>query len=59
MMYCGDAFNVDRVADDWTIYRFSGGDEDREQIILTTEAMDELRDYFTLYYAEDRTAGRF
>lgn len=55
--YLGNHFNVERAGDDWAIYRFYGTIEsgDRETLILTTDAMDELCDYFSKFYAEDRS----
>jgi hypothetical protein len=55
--YHGNSFSIDHVGGDWTIWRFSDDDGNREQIILTDEAMDELRDYFAAYYDEDRSTN--
>lgn len=45
-VYSGNDFSIERVGDDWRIWRICNADGDQEQIILTTDAMDELRDYF-------------
>lgn len=52
-LYYGNSFNVERTKEGWRLYRFTDDDE-QEQITLDTEAMDELRDYFAEYYAEDK-----
>jgi len=52
-IYIGNSFSITRIGGDWAIWRFSGGDGDREQIILTDEAMNELADYFADCFAED------
>lgn len=55
-LYHGNGFDVDRHGSDWTIWRIADDDGNREQIILTQDAMDELRDYFADCYPEDRAA---
>ena len=54
-VYVGNSFNVDHEGDDWSVWRLSDDNGNRQEIILTTDAMDELRDYFAEYYAEDKT----
>jgi hypothetical protein len=53
-MYHGNFFNVETGDnDDWKIGRFSD-DGEYAEIVLSAVAMDELRDYFSTHYAEDR-----
>lgn len=56
-VYSGNMFSVSRHGDDWTIWRYTGqefADARREELVLTTEAMDELRDYFAEDFGEQR-----
>ena len=57
-IYLDSFFNVAREGNDWAIWRITNDDGDRETLILTTEAMDQLRDYFNDFYAEDRAQAR-
>lgn len=51
-IYSGNFFSIARVGDEWAIWRYNDEDGEREQIILTSEGMDELADWFV----EDRDA---
>lgn len=53
-IYSGNSFSIEQVGGDWAIWRYCGHDGERERVILDTEGMDELRDYFAENYAEDR-----
>lgn len=54
----GGYFNIERDGDDWTIWRITNDDGDRETLRLSQYAMDDLRDYFADFYAEDRQKAR-
>lgn len=53
-VYGGNFLSIAHVGGDWSIWRICDDDGNREEIILTDGAMDELRDYFAEHYAEDR-----
>lgn len=62
-VYSGNHFSVEQAGTDWAIWRYSGdtfgtlAPPEIERLILTTDAMDELRDYFAESYPEDRAAA--
>lgn len=56
-IYSGNMFSIDHAGGDWAIWRYDDDDGGREQIILTQDAMDELRDYFVQCYMEDRVTA--
>ena len=59
-IYEGNSFNIDQVGADWAIWRYSADTigtrkpPEFERLILTTEGMDELCDYFRELYPDDR-----
>lgn len=56
-IYSGNTFSIDQAGSDWAIWRYDDDDGGREQIILTRDGMDELRDYFVQCYTEDRATA--
>lgn len=53
-IYGGNSFSIEKHGDDWALWRYCDDDGGREQLILTGDGMDELRDYFAEHYTEDR-----
>lgn len=44
--YHGNSFNIVQHGDVWHIWRYTGDEDETEEIHLTTEAMKELRQFF-------------
>lgn len=57
-IFLGGHFNIERAGGEWTIWLICDDEGNREQIILTQSAMDDLADYFADFYASDRAKAR-